>query len=103
MKKILFVCNQGQNRSPTAAKLFSKKYETDYTGIYSDEKIKDKLIWADEIVCMESSHRKFIAEEYPREYMMKKIITLEIPDIYKTDQEELIELLKKQVKIKCVL
>jgi len=31
---ILFICNQGENRSKTAAEIFSGKYQTTSAGLY---------------------------------------------------------------------
>ncbi len=96
--KLLFVCNAGRQRSVTGRDLYQNKgYEAKSCGIRGDKHrsvTKEKLEWADLIICMEDEQRKFIANEFPKEYMMKKIVTLEIPDIYKRNQEELIELLK---------
>ena len=100
--KILFVCNQGENRSKTAKELFSKKYETKSAGIYAIEEenmlTKELLEWADIIIVMEESHRRWISHEFPKQYMMKKILCLDIPDIYQYNQPELIDVLKMKVK-----
>ena len=97
---ILFVCNQGKYRSKTAQDLFAKKYETDSAGIFS--KINpltiEKIKIADVIFTMEDYQRNEIAIRFPKEYLEKKIITLEIADIYKYNDEKLIKLLKKKIK-----
>ena len=97
--KVLFVCNMGMNRSPTAAKLWKEMYndETDYIGIYR-ENIKDKVEKADLIIVMEPHQRKFIGERFPKEYMKKKIICLDIPDLYSKGNIELIKTLKEKFK-----
>lgn len=94
--KVLFVCNMGMNRSPTAARLWHDLYndETDYAGIYITEKLKQKVQWADLIIVMEPHQRKFISERYPKEYLSKKILCLDIPDLYAKENPELIETLK---------
>ncbi|MBU1855217.1 MAG: protein tyrosine phosphatase [Nanoarchaeota archaeon] len=104
--KLLFVCNAGRQRSVTGRDLYEDKgYQTKSCGIRGDKHrcvTKEKLEWCDIIIVMEEEQRKFIAAEFPKEYLVKKIITLDIHDIYKRNQEELIELLNKRVKIKCV-
>lgn len=100
--KLLFVCNQGENRSRTAKELFSKKYETRSAGIYAlnpkNEVTKELLDWADIIIVMEEEQRSWIAENFPKLYMIKKILCLDIPDIYRYNQPELIESLKAKFK-----
>ena len=98
--KILFICNQGKHRSKTASELFKDKHETNYVGIYSEDRplTKELLNWAELIVVMEELHRKFIAENYPKEYLQKKIICLDIPDIYSFGQKELVKTLKMKSK-----
>jgi predicted protein tyrosine phosphatase len=95
----LFVCNQGKDRSKTATELFSGKY----AGIYSEDvPLTIEIVnWADIIYVMEEHHRDFIADNFPKQYMMKKIIVLEIENIYGYMQEELIKELKKVKEFKC--
>jgi len=48
---ILFICNQGKNRSKTAAQLFSGRFETDSAGLYSDTPVTEvQLAQADLIM-----------------------------------------------------
>ena len=48
---------------------------------------------------MEQHQRKWISERFPKEYLKKKILCLEIPDVYGRGQEELKKELIKKVKI----
>lgn len=97
---ILFVCNQGKYRSKTAQDLFSNKHNTNSAGIFSDENplTKNKINEADIIFTMEDIQREEIAKRFPKEYMMKKIICLNIPDIYRYNDKKLIDQLNKEVK-----
>ncbi len=90
----------GMNRSPTAAKLWKELYgdETDYVGIYTAKNLKEKVKWADLIIVMEPHQRKFISERYPKEYIKKQIICLDIPDLYSKENPELINTLKIKFK-----
>tara|TARA_Y100000310_G_scaffold39567_1_gene37130 strand:- start:847 stop:1152 length:306 start_codon:yes stop_codon:yes gene_type:complete len=96
--KLLFVCNQNQNRSKTAEKLFKSKYNTKSAGLYNEIPVtKKQLSWADTIVVMEEDQRKEIAKRFPKEYMQKRILSLNIPDTYSYNQPELVSLLKSKI------
>ncbi|MFA5406318.1 MAG: phosphotyrosine protein phosphatase [Candidatus Nanoarchaeia archaeon] len=97
--KLLFVCNVGENRSRTAAELFSKEHETKHAGAYEGKaRLTSELLdWADVIFVMEEHQREHIASEFTKQYISKRIINLEIPDVYKYNQPELITILKKKV------
>lgn len=96
--KILFICNQNQNRSRTAAELFRGRFETKSAGLFNEQPVTEKEIaWADTVVVMEDWHRSEIAKRFPNEYMKKRILSLDIPDIYHYHQPELVELLESKV------
>jgi predicted protein tyrosine phosphatase len=96
--KVLFICNQRQNRSKTAAELFKDRFQTRSAGLYNDRPItKHVLSWADVIVTMEDSQRSEMAKRYPNIYLQKRIPALDIPDIYRYNQPELIHILKSKV------
>ena len=92
--KLLFVCILNLQRSPTAESLFdnNEKYEAESVGIseLASKKIsKSSVRWADIIFCMENIHKEFILEKFPKEAKGKKIIVLDIPDIYFRNDPEL--------------
>jgi len=92
---ILFICNQGKNRSKTAAQLFSGTFQTASAGLYSDASVTEtQLSQADVIIAMEERHREELAHRFPRVYLQKQILVLGIPDIYRYRQPELARLLK---------
>lgn len=96
--KILFICNQNQNRSKTAEELFRDRFETKSAGLYNEKPVTEKqLEWADAVIVMEEEQRYEIAKRFPKLYMQKRIFTLNIPDIYHYNQPELIELLKRKI------
>lgn len=96
--KVLFICNQNKNRSKTAEEIFKDRFETKSAGLYNEKAVSEKqLSWADIIIVMESSQRKELATRFPEEYMKKKIISLEIPDVYSYKNPELIKLLKEKL------
>lgn len=98
MKKLLFICNAGRNRSITAANIFKDKYLTRSAGVGEDAELDPSLLeWADVVYVMEDWQRTRISELFPKEYMKKKIISLDIPDVYSLMQPELVKLLKKSI------
>ena len=96
--KILFICNQNQNRSKTAQEIFSNKFETKSAGLYNNKPVtKKQLEWADIIIVMEDSQRTEISKRFPEQYIKKQILSLNIPDIYLYNDQNLINLLKSKV------
>lgn len=96
--KVLFICNQNENRSKTAESLFREKFETKSAGLYNEKPVTGKqLSWADIIVVMEDAQRTELASRFPKQYMQKKIISLDIPDIYHYNQPELVNVLKSRM------
>ena len=96
---ILFVCNQNENRSKTAEQLFQGQFQTKSAGLYSNNPLAEKeLAWADLIIVMEDHQRSEIGRRFPTYYLKKRILSWNIPDIYRYDQPELISLLKKKIK-----
>lgn len=94
---ILFICNQGQNRSRTAEFLFKDKYETKSAGLFNNLLTEKQLEWADIVFVMEDFQRGEIGKRFPEEYMKKRIINLDVSDVYYFNQPELISLLKSKI------
>lgn len=98
--KLLFVCTENLQRSPTAESLFkSPKHKAKSAGIspYANTQItKQAVDWADVIICMESIHKSFLLKQFPS--AKNKIQVLNIPDIYYRNDPELIRLLKEKLK-----
>jgi predicted protein tyrosine phosphatase len=91
----LFVCNQGQNRSKTAAELFNGKFASLYNlkSILTKQLLEESNI----IYVFEEEQREEIAKRFPAQYIKKKIINLDIPDLYQYNQPELIKILKDKL------
>ena len=97
--KVLFICNQNENRSKTAEELFKGRFETKSAGLYNEKPISEKqLSWADLVVVMEDEQRTEISKRFPKLYMQKKILSLDIPDSYYRNQPELIKTLKSKIE-----
>lgn len=97
--KMLFICNQNENRSKTAEDLFKKRFETKSAGLYNEKPVTEKQVsWADVIIVMEEEQRSEIAKRFPEQYAKKRILNLNIPDIYHYNQPELVSELKIKMK-----
>lgn len=103
-KNILFVCSANKQRSKTAEDYCSLNFpqyeftsagtnlkicKKEGTNPLSIELIKD----ADIVFVMENRHKKLIKDSL-KDQLKKEIVVLDIPDIYKYYQKELIELLQ---------
>jgi len=96
--KVLFVCNQNQNRSKTAEDMFKFQFETKSAGLFNKNPVTEgEISWADIIIVMENSQRTELAKRFPKSYMKKQILSLDIPDIYSYNQPELVSLIKSKV------
>ena len=99
---ILFVCSANKLRSPSAEDYFCVKYpEINFLSAGTNHKTCQKegttpledwmLDWADKVYVMENKHKKQIEASVGSKYN-KKIIVLNVPDIFKYYQKELIEI-----------
>lgn len=96
--KVLFICNQNQNRSKTAEELFKDRFKTKSAGLYNEKPVTEKeLEWADMIVVMEDIQRAELSKRFPSAYMKKQILSLDIPDIYHFNQPELKSILESRM------
>ncbi|WP_018151798.1 low molecular weight protein tyrosine phosphatase family protein [Leeia oryzae] len=98
----LFLCSQNRLRSPTAEQVFSSwpGVETDSAGLGTGADVPlsaDQLEWADIIFVMEKVHKVRLAQKFKPYLNGKRVICLDIPDVYKFMQPELIQLLEKKV------
>ncbi|MEK6825998.1 MAG: phosphotyrosine protein phosphatase [Nanoarchaeota archaeon] len=106
-KKLLFICTENLQRSPTAEELVntSPKFK-DYTArsagtsITAVSQITKTLIeWSDIIFVFNEKyekHKTILLKKFPN--LKKKIIDLDIPDRYYRNDPELIKILKIKLK-----
>ena len=102
-KKLLFICTANVKRSVTAEALFSvcPNIETKSAGTHassSSVQVNQELVdWADMVfvVSEEEGHISFLKENFNIDD--KKIINLDIPDMYYTHDPKLKELLIEKV------
>ena len=96
--KVLFICNQNENRSKTAEELFKDRYNTKSAGLFNKKPVNEKQIeWADLIVVMEDKQRSELAKRFPTLYMQKRILSLDVDDIYSYNDPELINVLGEKM------
>ena len=95
---VLFICNQNKHRSKTAEEIFRTRFNTRSAGLYNEEPVsQDQLAWADVVVVMEDAQRTELAQRFPMMYLKKRIVSLDIPDIYSYKQPELIAALNSKI------
>lgn len=98
----LFVCGRNKWRSPTAVSIYKNDQRLNVRSAGMSDKsshqISEKdIIWADLIIVMENNYKSWILEKY-RDLQLPTIKNLDIPDNYKYNDPELIELIKKGVE-----
>lgn len=104
---ILFICSANKQRSKTAEDYFSSKYaDLEFTSAGTNSKICEQLgtnpitssvlEQADLIFVMENSHKKEV-KNFINGRFKKEIIVLDIKDIYKYYQKELIDILDEKI------
>lgn len=102
-KRILFICSQNKFRSRTAHEVFrnSKNIEVDSAGTEKDAQVivePDHIEWADVIYVMEDRHIKRLKKMFGPLLKNKRVINLDIPDIYDFMEEGLVEALKTKLR-----
>jgi len=96
--KVLFICNQNRHRSKTAENIFKDRFETKSAGLFNESPVTaSELEWADIVVVMEDFQRAEIGKRFPKQYLQKQIVSLNIPDAFHYNQPELIDLLESKV------
>lgn len=99
---LLFVCSENRLRSPTAEAVFSKYPGVQAIGAGTNADAEtpvsgDLIDWADMIFVMEKIHRSKISKRYQALLKNKRLVCLDIPDIYQCMQPELVKLLVSKV------
>src|SRR5690606_646601 len=92
----LFVCSRNKWRSLTAEKIYKNRRDFNVKSAGTENsarvKVNSKLLaWADIIFVMEKHHKGKLVQNFPEETRDIEIIVLEIPDVYKYMDKELIE------------
>lgn len=81
--------------------MFNKRFSTKSAGLYNNNPVNAKQMnWADVIITMEEDQGDEIAKRFPLEYLKKRVICLNIPDIYDYGNPELEKVLREKIN-KC--
>ena len=96
--KLLFICNQNKHRSRTAEDMFRKEFDTRSAGLYNANPVTEQqLSWADVVVVMDDDQRRELGKRFPSQYLKKRIVSLDVPDVYNYGDTELMQRLKTQL------
>lgn len=101
-KQILVICSRNKWRSKTAETIFKNHPEVHVksagTSKNAVKKVNQILIdWAESVFVMEKKHQEILLKNFS--INPSKIFILEIPDIYKYMDEELIDQLKDSIYV----
>jgi len=101
-KHILVLCSQNYLRSPTAEIIFAGHPHVEVRSAGLDSNAvrtvsEEDLLWSECIFVMERSHRNRLLKKYRALVKGKRIICLDIPDIYERMDPELVGLLLDRV------
>lgn len=102
VKRVLFICSQNRLRSPTAEQVFSTidGLEVTSAGLNNDAETPvtpEVLQWADLIFVMEKAHRNKLQAKFRPYLNDKRVICLNIPDVYDFMDPTLVTLLRAKV------
>ncbi|QVW26710.1 low molecular weight protein tyrosine phosphatase family protein [Pseudomonas hormoni] len=103
MLNVLFICSQNRLRSPTAEQHFADwpGVETASAGISNDAYVPvspELLLWADLVFVMEPIHRNKLVARFGSELADKRVVCLDIPDVYQYMEPALIKVLEARVR-----
>lgn len=101
-RHVLFVCTQNRLRSPTAEHVFADwpGVETQSAGLGNEAPnpvSPELLAWADLIFVMEQAHRAKLAAKFRPYLGGKRVVCLEIPDVYVYMDPRLVAVLRRKV------
>lgn len=99
MKRVLFICSQNRLRSPTAERVFAGREGLDVASAGLDTNAStpvsvELLEWADLIFVMEESHRNQLSRKFQPYLKNKRVVSLDIPDVYGFMDPVLVRLLE---------
>ncbi len=102
MTRVLFICSQNRLRSPTAEQVFARHpgIECASAGLNrgADNPLTAELVdWAELIFVMERYHKTELSARFGRHLGAKRIVCLDIPDIYPYMDPDLVALLQSRV------
>jgi len=99
---LLFVCSENRLRSPTGEEVFSNYHGVNAIGCGTNSDAEttvsgDLIEWADIIFVMERSHSNKVSKKFKEFLKGKKLVCLDIPDVYDRMDPILVRLLENRV------
>jgi predicted protein tyrosine phosphatase len=103
MRRVLFICGKGRQRSPTAEQIFASlpDWETDSAGLSADSDMpvsSDQVEWATDIAVMEKRQLARLRRLFPKPAAGRRLVCLDIPDDFTFMQPELVTLLQQRLR-----
>lgn len=101
MKRVLFICGKGRQRSPTAEQKFADAdgLETDRAGLSADADLplsQEQVERATHIAVMEKRQLARLRRSFPKQVSGRKLVSLDIADDYTLMHPELVALLRQR-------
>jgi predicted protein tyrosine phosphatase len=102
MIRALFICGKARARGPTAAQIASgwDGVQSDCAGLSEDADdllSLEQLEWADIIFVMETRHKTRLLSKFGGAVRGRRVIGLDVPDLYSFMQPELVEILTRKI------
>lgn len=99
--KVLFVCSKNQWRSPTGEAVFRNDAGVSVRSAGTSRSARHTISvadirWADVILVMEDKHRARLRAQFRDEVRYKTLHTLDIPDLYRYMDPELVEIIREK-------
>ena len=81
-----------------AEEMFRPAFNTKSAGFYNQKPVTaDEISWADTVIVMEEEQRSELAKRFPKQYLQKRILCLDIPDIYNFNNQKLVAELQNKI------
>ena len=99
---LLFVCSKNQWRSPTGEAVFRKQAGLSVRSAGTSRSARRTITvqdirWADMILVMEDKHRARLRAQFRDEVRYKAVHVLDIPDLYRFMDPDLVDILQAKV------
>ena len=99
--RVLFVCHYNRKRSATAERIFGKDPSLDVrsagTSVEAMVQVNERMLdWADIVFTMDEDQQRELSRMFPGHAGLKKIVCLEIRDVYDFLDPELVRLLRER-------
>lgn len=96
--RVLFVCNQNRHRSKTAEVVFRDRFDVKSAGLYNERPVSaNELEWADTVAVMEEEQRIELAKRFPEQFLLKKVVCLNVPDTFSFGDPDLVSIFQRKV------